>query len=188
MSNLMQNIRYAIRQLRKAPGFTATALITLALGIAANTAIFTVVYGTLLAPMPYPQPDQLVMVWSKIQGFHNGISAGDFDDWRRQSTAFQALNAWSGGNFNLAAKDHPEYVEGQSTTPGMYKMMGVKFQLGRDFLPEEGTLGKEHEVVLLNKLWKKLGADPNIIGKQLKLDGEPYTVVGVMAPGSPDKL
>jgi len=188
MSNLMQNIRYAIRQLRKSPGFTATALITLALGIGANTAIFTVVYGTLLAPMPYPQPDQLVMVWSKIQGFHNGISAGDFDDWRHQSTAFQALNAWTGGSFNLAAKDHPEFVQGQRTTPGMYQMMGVRFQLGRDFLPEEGTLGKEHEVVLLNKLWKKLGADPNIIGKQLKLDGEPYTVVGVMAPGSPDKL
>ena len=188
MSNLMQNIRYAVRQLRKSPGFTATALITLALGIGANTAIFTVVYATLLAPMPYPQPEQLVMVWSKIQGFHNGVSAGDFDDWRRQSTAFQALNAWTGGNFNLAAKDHPEYVEGQRTTPGFYRMMGVKFQLGRDFLPEEGMLGKEHEVVLLNKLWKKLGADPNIIGKQLKLDGEPYTVVGVMAPGQPDRL
>jgi putative ABC transport system permease protein len=188
MNSILQNVRFALRQLRKSPGFTLTATITLALGIGANTAIFSVVYSTLLAPMPYPQPDQLVMVWSKIQGFRNGVSAGDFDDWRRQSTAFQALNAWTGGSFNLATKDRPEYVQGQSTTPGMYKMMGVKFQLGRDFLPEEGTLGKEHVVVLLNKLWKKLGSDPNIIGKQMKINGEPYTVVGVMAPGQADRL
>jgi len=184
----MQHIRYALRQLRQSPGFTITAVITLALGIGANTAIFTVVYATLIAPMPYPEPDQLVMVWSKIQGFHNGVSAGDFDDWRHQSTAFQSLNAWTGGSFNLATKDKPEYVEGQTTTPGMYKMMGVKFLYGRDFLPEEGTLGKEHVVILLNKLWKRLGSDPNILGKQIKINGEPYTVVGVMAPGVTDRL
>ena len=188
MTTTLDNIRFASRQLRKSLGFTLTALLTLALGIGANTAIFTAVYATLLAPMPYPQPDQLVMVWSKIQGFRNGVSAGDFDDWRRQSNAFQSLNAWTGGNFNLATKDRPEYVQGQSTTPGMYKMMGVKFQMGRDFLPEEGTLGKEHEVVLLHKLWKKLGSDPNILGKQMKINGEPYTVVGVIAAGQPDRL
>ena len=188
MTNIGQYIRYALRQLRKAPGFTLTAVITLALGIGANTAIFTTVYATLLAPMPYPEPDQLVMVWSKIQTFHNGVSAGDFDDWRHQSTAFQALNAFTGGSFNLATKDQPEYVDGQKTTPGMYQMMGVKFLYGRDFLPEEGRLGKEHVVVLVNKLWKRLGSDPNIIGKQMKIDGEPYTVVGVMAPGQPDRL
>ena len=185
---LIQNIRYALRQLLKSPGFTLTAVITLALGIGANTAIFTTVYATLLAPMPYPEPDQLVMVWSKIQTFHNGVSAGDFDDWRHQSTAFQALNAFTGGSFNLATKDQPEYVQGQKTTPGMYKMMGVKFLYGRDFLPEEGMLGKEHVVVLVNKMWKKLGSDPNILGKQMKIDGEPYTVVGVMAAGQPDRL
>ena len=188
MTNLWRNIRYAMRQLMKSKGFTITAVITLALGIGANTAIFTTVYATILAPMPYPEPDQLVMVWSKIQTFHNSVSAGDFDDWRNQSAAFQYLNAWSGGSFNLATKDQPEYVEGQKTTPGFYKMMGVKFQYGRDFLPEEGKLGKEHVVVLVNKLWKKLGSDPNIVGKQMKINGEPYTVVGVMAPGQPDRL
>src|SRR5580698_8861121 len=188
MTNPMQYVRYALRQLLKSPGFTLTAVITLALGIGANTAIFTTVYATLLAPMPYPEPDQLVMVWSKIQTFHNGVSAGDFDDWRHQSTAFQALNAFTGGSFNLATKDQPEYVDGQKTTPGMYKMMGVNFLYGRDFLPEEGTLGKEHVVVLVNKMWKKLGSDPNIVGKQMKIDGEPYTVVGVLAAGQPDRL
>src|SRR5580698_9820466 len=187
MTNPMQYVRFAVRQLLKAPGFTLTAVITLALGIGANTAIFTAVYATLLAPLPYPEPDQLVMVWSKVQGFHNGVSAGDFDDWRHQSSAFQALNAFTGGSFNLATKDQPEYVEGQKTTPGMYQMMGVKFLYGRDFLPEEGTLGKEHVVVLVNKLWKRLGSDPNILGKQIKIDGQPYTVVGVLAAGQPDR-
>jgi len=188
METLVQNLRFALRQLIKAPVFTLTAVLTLALGIGANTAIFTVVYGTLLAPMPYPQPDQLVMVWSKIQGDRNGISAGDYTDWKNQSTAFSDLCAWTGGSFNLATKDQPEYVEGQFTSPGMYKMMGTPFLYGRDFLPEEGTLGREHEVILLNKLWKRLGSDPKIVGKTLRIDGTPYTVVGVLGPGVADRL
>ena len=188
MQAILRNLHYALRQLRKSPVFTLTAGLTLALGIGANTAIFTVVYATLLAPMPYPQPDQLVMVWSKIQGDRNGIAAQDFVDWKNQSKSFQGLNAWTGGSFNLATKNEPEYVEGQFTTPGMYKMMGVKFQYGRDFLPEEGVAGKEHVVVLVNKMWKRLGSDPNIIGKPVKIDGTPYTVVGVLAPGQPDRL
>jgi predicted permease len=188
MDTLRQNLRYAIRQLIKSPVFTLTAVLTLALGIGANTAIFTVVYGTLLAPMPYPEPNQLVMVWSKIQGDRNGISAGDFTDWKNQSTVFSDLCAFTGGSFNLATKDQPEYVEGQFTSPGMYKMLGVKFLLGRDFLPEEGTLGREHEVVLMNKMWKRLGSDREIVGKTIRIDGTPYTVVGVLAPGVADRL
>jgi putative ABC transport system permease protein len=185
---MLRNLDYALRQLRKSPVFTLTAVLTLALGIGANTAIFTVVYATLLAPMPYPEPDQLVMVWSKIQDNRNGIAAQDFLDWKNQSKSFQDLNAWTGGSFNLATKDQPEYVEGQFTTPGFYKMMGVKFQYGRDLLPEEGVAGKERVVVLVNKLWKRLGSDPHIIGKQIRIDGDPYTVVGVLAPGQPDRL
>ena len=173
METLLQNLRYAIRQLIKSPVFTLTAVLTLALGIGANTAIFTVVYGTLIAPMPYPEPNQLVMVWSKIQGDRNGISAGDFTDWKNQSTVFSDLCAFTGGSFNLATKDQPEYVEGQLTSPGFYKMMGVKFIYGRDFLPEEGTLGKEHELILMNKLWKRLGSDPKIVGKTMQIDGSP---------------
>src|SRR5438270_430540 len=117
MHNLLRNMRYAVRQLAKAPVFTLTAALTLALGIGANTSIFTVVYATLLAPMPYPEPDQLVMVWSKIQGNRNGVSAGDFLDWKRQSTSFEDLNAWSGASFNLATAERPEQIQGQLTTP-----------------------------------------------------------------------
>jgi putative ABC transport system permease protein len=181
-------MKYALRQLRKSLGFTLTAVLTLALGIGATTAIFTVVYATLLAPMPYPQPDQLVMVWSKIQGDRNSTAAQDFVDWKNQNTAFQDINAFSGGSFNLATKDQPEYIKGQSTTPGMYRMLGSEFLYGRDFLPEEGTLGKDHEVILLHKLWKRLGSDPNIVGKTIQMDGTAYTVVGVLAAGQPDKL
>jgi putative ABC transport system permease protein len=129
-----------------------------------------------------------VMVWSKIQGSRNVIAAADFEDWKRQSTVFQDLSAWSGGSFNLATKDQPEYVEGSRTTPGMNRMEGVKFLYGRDFLPEEGVAGKDHVVVLMNRLWKRLGADPNIVGKKINLDGTAYTVVGVLAPGVTDRL
>jgi len=188
MSSILRNLRYALRQLRKSPGFTVTAIFTLALGIGATTAIFTVVYATLLAPMPYPEPDKLVMVWSKIQGGRNSIAAQDFLDWKSQNTVFADINAFSGGSFNLSTKEQPEYIQGQSTTPGMYRMMGNQFLYGRDFLPEEGTLGKDHEVILMNKLWKRLGSDPNIVGKTIQLDGSPYTVVGVLAPGQADRL
>jgi len=188
MQTIFQNLRYALRQLNKSTGFTITAVATLALGIGATTAIFTVVYATLLAPMPYPQPDQLVMVWSKIQGGRNGIAAQDFVDWKNQNTSFQDINAFTGGSFNLATKEQPEYLQGQFTTPGMYRMMGNQFLYGRDFLPEEGGLGKDHEVILLNKLWKRLGSDPKIVGKTIQLDGTAYAVVGVLAAGQPDRL
>ena len=187
MQTLLQNLRFSLRMLAKNPGLTITVLLTLALGIGANTAIFTVDYATLLAPMPYPEPDQLVMVWSKIKTYHNSVSAGDFTDWKRQSTAFQDLNAWSGSRFNIATKDQPELIQGRLATTGWFQMMGQAFTLGRGFLPEEGQEGKNHVVVLTHKLWLKLGANPHIIGTTMPMDGEPYTVVGVLAPGPDDR-
>ncbi|HTA79656.1 MAG TPA: ABC transporter permease, partial [Terracidiphilus sp.] len=189
MQTMLRNLQYALRQLRKAPVFSITAILTLALGIGATTAIYTVVYATLLAPMPYPNPNQLVMVWSKIREFNqNGVSAGDFLDWQQQSASFQALKAFSGTSFNMAGKEAPEMAQAQMVTPGMYNMLGNRFSLGRDILPEEGVDGKDHVVILMNKTWRRLGADPNIIGKQIKLDQKPYTVVGVLAGGQADKL
>ena len=188
MKTLRQNARYSIRLLRKNPGFTLIAAITLALGIGANTAIFSVIYAVLLAPMPYPAPDQLVMVWSKIQGNNNVVAAGDFLDWKQQNKAFQDINAWTGGTFNLATPEQPEQIDGQRTTPGFYKMMGVSFVLGRDFLSEEGEPGKDHVVILTYRLWRRLGGNREIIGQQIRVNSEPYTVVGVMAPGATDRL
>ncbi len=188
MRTLRQNARYSIRLLRKNPGFTLIAAITLALGIGANTAIFSVIYAVLLAPMPYPNPDQLVMVWSHVQGGNNVVSAGDYLDWKSQNKAFQDINAWSGANFNFATAAQPEQVNGSAQTPGFLHMTGNAFVMGRDFLPEEGVPGKEHVVILTHRLWEHLGADRNIIGKPIQMNSEPYTVVGVLAPGQADRL
>jgi putative ABC transport system permease protein len=188
MKNLLRNFAFSLRMLRKSPGMTITVAITLALGIGATTAIYTAVYATLIAPMPYPEPDQLVMVWSKIQGFRNGVAAGDFLDWQEQNKSFQALKAFTGTSFNIAGKQEPEMVPAQQVTPGMYSMIGNRFVMGRDFVPDEGVLGRDHVAILMNKLWKRLGADPNIVGKQIMLDQKPYTVVGVLAPGQADRL
>jgi putative ABC transport system permease protein len=187
MSSLLRNLQYSARTLWKNPSLTLTVLLTLALGIGANTAIFTVDYATLLAPLPYPDPDQLVVVWSKIQTFHNGISAGDFTDWKRENSSFQDINAFTGGSFNIASKDEPENIDGRQVTAGYYKMFGRPFFLGRDFLPEEGTDGKNHVVILTHKLWAHLGSNKKIIGQPMRINGEPYTVVGVLAPGLDDR-
>src|SRR5271169_76573 len=142
MKTLRQNARYSIRLLRKNPGFTLIAAITLALGIGANTAIFSVIYAVLLAPMPYPHPDQLVMVWSKIQGGRNVVSAGDYLDWKRQNKAFQDINAWSGANFNFATADQPELINGSSETPGFLHMTGNDFFLGPNLWPGKVELAR----------------------------------------------
>jgi predicted permease len=187
MQTLLQNLRFSLRLLGRNPGLTITILLTVALGIGANTAIFTVDYATLLAPLPFPQPNQLVMVWSSIQGNRNGVAAGDFSDWKQQNTVFSDLNAWSGTSFNIATKDQPQYLQATLTTPGMLQMEGEPLFLGRYFLPEEGVAGHEHVVILTHKLWLKLGADRKIVGTTLRLDGEPYTVVGVQTAGDQDR-
>jgi putative ABC transport system permease protein len=189
MANLARNIRFGLRLLGKNLGFTFVALLALILGIGANTAIFSVVYATLLSPMPYPNPDQLVMVWSKINGDRNGVSAGDFLDWKGQSTVFQSICAWTGGNYSLSTSDHPEQIRTRVVTPGCSSMVGTPFFLGRDFLPEEGEVGNDRVVVMTHRLWEeRFGSDRDIIGKPVRLNGERYTVVGVLAVGQPDRL
>ncbi len=188
LETLLRDVWYGLRRLRKNPGLALTVLLTLALGIGANTAIFTVDYATLLAPLPYPQADQLVMVWSKIRGQRqNATSAADFLDWKRQNNAFQDLNAQTEGSFNVATREQPENMNGRITSPGLYRMLGYPFFLGRDFLPEEGQPGKDHVIILTHKLWKRLGSDPHILGTTMRIDSEPYTVVGVFAPGLTDR-
>ena len=118
MRHIWTDARVGLRLLLKRPGFTTVAVLALALGIASTTAIFSVVYATLLAPLPYPNPDQLVMVWSQIKGSRNVSAAGSYLDWKQQATVFQDLNAFSGRNANLANADHPEQVQAGLTTPG----------------------------------------------------------------------
>jgi len=179
-----------LRLLWKNPGFTGVAVLALALGIGANTAIFSVVYATLLAPLPYNQPDRIVMVWSKINNDNrNGVSAGDFLDWQRQNTTFESIAAWTGRRMSLSTSAHPEQVQAEPCTPGFLHVLGQPFLLGRDFLPEEGQVGKDLEVILTYRLWKnRFGGDKNILGQQVRMDAQQYTVVGVLAPGATDRV
>jgi len=188
MTTLLQNSRFALRLLRKNPGFTLVAILTLALGIGATTAIFSVVYATMLAPLPYPNPNQLVLVWSHTRGRDNSVSVNDYLDWKAQNKTFQSMIAWDADNFNMATEDRPEQVRGMHTGPGWYSMIGVKFFKGRDFVPEESEPGKDKEVILTHDTWEKMGSDPDIIGKSIRIDLAPHTVVGVLAPGAPDRM
>jgi putative ABC transport system permease protein len=188
MANLGRNLRFGFRLLGKNLGFTSVALLALVLGIGANTAIFSVVYGALLSPLPYPNPDQLVMVWSKVNGHDNSVSAGDYLDWKRQNSVFQDVVAWSEGTFSLSVSNHPEAMQTRIPTPGFFNLQGIPLMLGRDFLPEEGATGKNHVVIMTHRLWQeRFGSDMHIIGEQVRLNGEPYTVVGVLAAGMPDR-
>jgi predicted permease len=167
---------------------TGAIIATLAIGIGATTAIYTIVYAVLIAPLPYPNANQLVIVWSYVNGHRNGVSAGDFLDWQRQSSSFQQLTAWTGASFNVATQDQPQQLRGRRTSPGHFDMQGIPMFLGRDFLPEEGVPGKDQVAILTHKLWNDLGADRNIIGHTMQVDGKPYTIVGVLSPGLPDRL
>jgi putative ABC transport system permease protein len=189
MTNFGRNLRFGLRLLSKNLGFTSVALLALTLGIGANTAIFSVVYAALLAPMPYPSPNQLVMIWSKINDNRNVVSAGDYLEWKKESRLFQDMVAWSGGSYSLSMSGHPEEVQTRIMSPGSYNMMGVPFLLGRDFLPEEGEVGKNHVVIMTHRFWKeRFGSDEHIIGKDIRLNGEQYDVVGVLKPGLTDRF
>ena len=188
LATLKQNISFALRTLLKNKGFTLTAVLTLALGIGATTAIFSVVYAV-FEPMPYRNPDQLVMVWSQLPGGRNSVSAGDFLEWRRRSTSFQSMNAWGGASFNVATADRPEQVQASRRTPGFFTMEGLPFLLGRDFLPEEGEPGRDRVVILSHRLWSKhFNSNRDLIGKDIRMNGEPYTVVGILPPGNYDRF
>src|SRR6185369_47018 len=185
---LRQDLSFSLRTLLKNLGFTLTAVFTLALGIGATTAIFSVVYAV-FEPMPYPKPDQLVMVWSRQRGSRNSVAAGDFVEWQRRSTSFQSMNAWGRVLFNIATDDRPEEIQGSRRTPGFFTMEGLPMLLGRDFLPEEGQPGNDHFVILSHRLWSgHFNSNRDLIGKPIRMNGEPYTVVGVLQPGIYDRL
>jgi len=189
MRNVIRNLHFGLRLLSRNLAFTSVALLALTLGIGANTAIFSVIYGALLSPLPYPNPDQLVMVWSKVNCHRNSVSAGDYLDWKRQNSVFQDMVAWSEGTFSLSASGHLEAMQARIPSPGFFNMQGIPLWLGRDFLPEEGQPGRNHVVVMTYRLWQeRFGSDPHIIGQEMRLNAEPYTVVGVLAAGMPDRF
>lgn len=194
METLIQDIRYGLRTLRKSPGFTTVAVITLALGIGANTAIFSVVNTVLLAKLPYRDPDRLVMVWG-INPQQGGeifpVSPGVFAAWKSESKVFAGVAASTDDLDTITGAGDPEMVVGYDFSADYFNVIGAKPELGRTFLPEEDRPGGPNVAVLSDKLWRRrFGADEGIIGKSINLGKTPYTVVGVMPPAFryPDKV
>jgi putative ABC transport system permease protein len=182
----MQDLRYGVRTLRKSPSFTIVSLLTLALGIGANTAIFSFVDGVLLKPLPYPDADRIVRVLEKPpMGERNGISTLTYLDWRNQNTVFEYMAAQSGGSAILTEAGEPVELRRGTASAHYFDIFGVQAVLGRTFAADEDQAGKEHVVVLSHAIWvSQFGADPKLIGRTIRLDGEPYTVIGVLPEGS----
>ncbi|MGA9998175.1 MAG: ABC transporter permease [Pyrinomonadaceae bacterium] len=183
MNSLLQDLRYSLRLLLKRPSFTLVVVLTLALGIGANTAIFTVVDAALLRSLPYKDPERLVHLWETKQQQEMGAreaSYPDYLDWK-QCAAFESVAGYSQRNFTLAGTDAPERINGASVTSTFFDTLGVKASIGRTFLPEEDRAGAERIAVLSRGLWQsRFGSDQNILGKQIKLNGDSYTIVGVL--------
>ena len=189
MADLWQDVRYGARMLAKNPGFTLVAVVTLTLGIGANTTIFSVINATLLKPLPFADPSRLVLLWEtfgKGPDNYNIVSAPNFWDFERQSQSFEELAICdsAGRGYNLLAtgdKQAPEQVSGLRVSAGFFPALGVKPLLGRTFLPAEEILGRDREVVLSYGLWKRrYGGDRAVLGRTIRIDGEDFTVIGVM--------
>ncbi|MGH9754544.1 MAG: ABC transporter permease, partial [Blastocatellia bacterium] len=187
MQSFWQDLRYGARMLLKKPGFTLIAVITLALGIGANTAIFSVVNGVLLSALPYPQPEQLAMVWldNRRQGIREDITSyPNFLDWRDQNKTFQAMAGVGESNVNLTGDGEPEQIRAARVSAGFFQLMGVNPARGRGFTAEEEQPGKDRVVILSHGLWqRRFGGDPGILSRTISLNGESNIVVGVMPPG-----
>ena len=187
LETLLQDLRYGLRTLAKAPTFTSVAIATLAVGIGANTAIFSVVYAVLLRPLPYPDPDRLVAVFegNPSQGVPvNGASYNNFEDLRQQNHVFTAVAGVQFHNLTLTGRGEPAVVDTSVVTPELFDVVGVKPLLGRTFLPADGKEGAPLVVVLSENLWRdRFGADPNIVGASISLDKRLFTVIGIMPAG-----
>src|SRR5688572_18017950 len=176
---MIQDLRYGARMLFKHPGFTFIAVLTLALGIGANTAIFSIVDAALLRPFPYQAPERLVILGEFVSG--GSVSYPNFADWRAQNTVFEAISAARGNeSFNLTGAGEPERLQGRLVSAEFLSTLGIKPLVGRDFLPEEDRLGATPAVMLSYEFWRRrFAADLSVIGRQLTLNNQSYTVVGV---------
>jgi len=186
VESLLQDLRFGVRTLRKSPAFTAIAILTVALGIGANTAVFSVVHAVLLKPLPFPDSERLVQVWEKVslsnyQNDQNNPAPGNFADWKTQSTAFEDMGAYRNRSFNLTGSGEPLRVEGEQVSASLFSLLKVNATLGRIFTAEDDQPAGRHVVVIGNGLWKsRFASDDTIVGKSILLDGESYSVIGVM--------
>jgi len=184
MDTLLQDVRYSVRRLIKRPGFAVVVIATLGLGIGANTAIFSVVKSVLLAPLPYPEPDRLMMVWETKPAANrdrNVVNPQNYLDWQQRNTSFTALGLYTWMTMTLTGGGHPENVMGRAITPNVLEILGVRPALGRNFTREEGLPNAGMSIILSDGLWRRrFGADSTIVGRTITFSGGTATVVGVM--------
>jgi putative ABC transport system permease protein len=187
MSVLLQDLRFALHLLIKRPGFTAIIVVTLALGVGANTAIFSVVDAILLRPLPCDDPDRLTMIWETAPELGHeqmGVAYANFEDWREQNQVFEGVAAFRGQGCILTGVDNPERIQGALVTSDFFPLLRIQAALGRTFVSEDEQRGPQEVVVLSDGLWRRrFGADPEVIGRPLTLDGVVYTVIGVLPSG-----
>ena len=184
MENLLSDARYALRNLLRRPTFTLIAVVTLALGIGANTAIFSAVNALLLKPLPFPQLDRVVAIWDKLPArglMHNEVAVANYLDWRAQSQSFEQLGLYRWWSANLTGIDPPERIQGFLVTANFLDALGMKPIMGRNFLTEENQPGKDQVAIITHSLWqRRFGGDPNILNKTITVNSVVRTVVGVM--------
>jgi putative ABC transport system permease protein len=185
VERLRQDVRYALRQFRRSPGFACVCLLTLALGIGANTAMFSVVQGVILAPMPFPHASRLVFLWEKRPGVPQlMVSYPNFEDWERTSGSFDAMSALTFHNFDLTSPGTAEHLIGMKASSGLLKTLGVKPAIGRDFAASEDQANGPLNVLISDHLWReRFASDPRVVGRALELDGKTFTVIGVLPAG-----
>ena len=178
----MSDVRFGLRMIRKSPGFAAVAILTLAIGIGANAAIFSFVDAVLLKPLPYPHPEQIVQVWEKPpKSERNGVSTMNFLDWKNQNTVFQAIAAETGGSVTLSGGQNPVQLRGSRVSAPYFEVFGIKPVLGRAFAPDEDQPGKDQVVILSHRIWEsRFATDPALVGRKIILDNRPYTVIGIL--------
>ena len=182
MSTLWQDVRFGIRSLRRSPGFTLTAVLVLAGAVAAITAVFSVVSVFLLRLLPFDEPETLVQIWQTLpeQGSELRVPLPNFLDWKARNTAFQDLGAYHYGNV-LATDGEPGRITFARLTPNLLDLLGVEPLLGRTFATQENQPGRDHVVLLSESFWRsRYGASPGVVGRTLEVDGDPYTIIGVL--------
>ena len=182
LADIERDLRFSLRTLRKSPGFALVALFTLALGIGAVTTIFSLINGVLLRPLPYADSGELVYMWEKLASFENAmVTYPNFLDWRERNRVFEDLAAFNDGSINLTGMGDPVELDVVRVSASMFPILRAQAHLGRTFLPEEDKLGGERVVVLTYGFWQdRFGGDPEVLGRALTLDGNPFTVIGVM--------
>jgi len=182
--SLLQDLRFSARTLRKHPGFVITITLVLALGIGANSTIFSVVNAVLIRPLPYEAPDRIVMIWESNQSKavpRSIVAPANFLDWKEQNHVFDHLAAFRFWYYTVTGAGNPQRYQGARVSADFFPLLGVKPEFGRNFGPEEERVGRDHVVILSHALWQsRLGGDPNVIGQTMTIDGEPFTIIGIL--------